>query len=252
MGLGSKTPRLKTYYMSPRGYKDKKLNPHFIVRTKDETGTMVRLPDETEVSGTLVSISHGEYDYEGKKVKTVTLLLFDDNAYFKVSSDMNSNNMRQLMNTICGTQTFDYIRLSLYAKNDYPTLYVSDQPGKSSDRVKWKFDYKKQIEPLITEQPDLQDPTKKVKVYHAVNQLLLDEWKRTELIVAEYARKKGYDKLGLATIDQSSTEHLDEGQRRDVDEFVPPNEEPFPAETENAPGAGFYNPPVAPVDDLPF
>jgi hypothetical protein len=233
--------------MSPRGYTNKKLDPHFEVQMRDEKGGKHVLEPETEVSGTLVSIGHGEYEYEGRTIPTIHIVIFDDNAFFKVDTSINSNTARGLMNTICGTKTFDYIRLSMYAKNDFPQLYVSDQPGQGTDRVKWRFDSATELKPLVQEVPDHQDPKKMVKVYHKVNQLLLDEWKKTELIVKDYAASKGYNKLGTAPSSSSNAaipetqSHLDPETKNEVDNFqMPTSESPFNNQDANA------------ADDLPF
>lgn len=198
MGLGSEQPRRKIYYLGPRAQKivngAKIIDPHFVVEMRDENGAKHKLPEERRVSGKLLSIGHGEYEYpkdSGKKIKSVHLYLIDGASLFKVEGSVNSNMLRSLMNTVAGTQKFGVMEIALYVKDGFPNLFVSND----NQKTEWRFDYKKELAPLITEAPDPQDETKTVKIYHTVNKMLWEAWIATEPIVAAHAKVMGYDKM---------------------------------------------------------
>jgi hypothetical protein len=262
MGFGSEKKRLKTYYIAAYGSrKDGNkniLDPHFKIVMVDLDGSKSNKNDEKEVTGLLVGLSHGEYEWpkdSGKKIKKIIVTLFDDNALFKIDMPMNSNMIRSVMNTIIGTETFDEMRLSLFATKDgFANMYVSDNSGKATDRVKKKFDYKTKLAPMIKEVDDPQNEGKKMKIYHEVNRLLWDEWLKVESIANAYAKEKGYLKLveeATKASPSSSTEHLDNQQRSAVEEFIPDDFEPSNNGQPPIPDFAYQNNNSA-ADDLPF
>jgi len=114
MPLGSSTPKRKIYYLSPTTTSlvdnKKVVDPHFKVKMTDENGVTHTLPNEREVSGYLLSTTHGEYEWpkdSGKKVKTITVLLVDADALYKIEMGVNSNVARSIMNTIAGTKNME-------------------------------------------------------------------------------------------------------------------------------------------------
>ncbi|MEJ7644266.1 MAG: hypothetical protein WKF87_06705 [Chryseolinea sp.] len=194
MALGSSTIRKKIYYLNPKSTRivsgNKVTDPHFTVKMTDEQGKIKELKDETAVSGHLLSIGHGEYEYpkdSGKKVKTIHLYLHDENALYKIEGSVNTNMMRGLMNTVAGTKKFGVMEISLYEKDGFPNLFVRND----GEKCQWRYDYKTEIAPLITFAPDSQDETKQTKIYHSVNKLLWEAWLETEPVVKLHAEDTG-------------------------------------------------------------
>lgn len=239
MGLGSQQPRKKIFYMSIRATKDKKTNPHFITQTRED-GKTITLPDETAVSGYLIKIAHGEYEYpekSGKMVPTISMFLVDGGAMFKIESSVNTNMARGLMNKIISITNWEFVELRLYIKDEFPNLWV----GNNGESMGWKYDYKKELEPLVKTIPDPQDAKGVIKIYHDVNAKLLNEWIRCEKLVIDNAHKNPNIVAAVAIGDNTpqaqgkpqagdgppedtddSTAHLDTSTQENIKDFVPP------------------------------
>ncbi|MGC3945377.1 MAG: hypothetical protein QM762_12825 [Chryseolinea sp.] len=218
MPLGSKEPpRPSIIYLSPRAMdKEKKVYPHFSV-SKREGGQTVPQPDEFSVSGHLVEIGHGKYEYpknSGAWVETIFLLLVDGAEMYKIEGSADTSLMRNLMNTVIGTKDWDFMRIRLYAKkdqqgNDNANIYITNNDQKTV----WAFDYEKDIKPLVKQYPDPKVRGKMLKSYLDVNDLLMKHWTELEPYVKERARKMGY---GVAPAAQSQ-QHMDQSSRDAVE-----------------------------------
>ena len=212
MGFGNGQARKKIYYCSPRGSSQegssKVLDPHFIVTMTDENGVKHKVDKQTSVFGFLVELGHGKYEYpkgSNEWNNTVKIKLYDpdEDALIQIEANVQANIIRSLMNTVIGTQTFEEMRISLYPDKEakWPNIYVSDklQMGKASERVKRKYDYKTQLAPLVKEVENPQKRGQMIKVYHAVDDLLWEEWLKVELIANDAAKKtKWYDMANAA------------------------------------------------------
>lgn len=252
MGLGSSTPRKKTYYLRFKSNKEVKgvkvLQPHFATVLYDENGQKTVLDDEIKVSGYLCSIGHSQREWpkdSGDMVMSIELTLVEGDALYKVQFGAYTNVGRSIMNTICGTQIFNYFEVRVYAKDDFANAFITND----GQKCKWKFDRETDINPKIVLAPDPQKPGKQVKIYHAVNDMHMAAWKETEPIVAEHARKMGYAAMaglsptGVTNNTPSSTQHLDPSQQNSIDslnqsDLDEPGDEPFFSNTDE--------------DDLPF
>jgi len=247
MPLGSSTPKRKIYYLSPTTTSlvdnKKVVDPHFKVKMTDENGVTHTLPNEREVSGYLLSTTHGEYEWpkdSGKKVKTITVLLVDADALYKIEMGVNSNVARSIMNTIAGTKNTELLKFRFYVKNDFPQLFITNNDGK----CEWKFDYTKDLAPLITEAPDPQDESKKVKIYHKVNAKLMEAWLAVEPEIKAHAIHMGYDKLGFPSGSEKSATTNETSLQTEFDRMPAPDNGSQPVDQ----GA----PPIGAEDDLPF
>ena len=251
MPLGSKeAPRRKVIYLTPRSQdKDKKIYPHFSVSHR-VNGNTVQLEDETAVSGYLVGIDHGGYEYpknSGVWIKTFSILLVDGEDLFKIEGSCDTGIARNIMNSVLGTKEFDVMRISLYSKDDeqgitQPKVFISN----NGEKTKWKYEYEKDIKPLVREAEDPKRPGKTVKIYHAVNAMLLNDWIEMEQAVADRAKAMGYIlPIDTTTVRKpgegvKATEHLTPAVQEDVNNLRMEDLEPaFPEEHHGA-------------DDLPF
>lgn len=174
---------MKKYYLQLASKTDKKWDPHFNISEADQNGNVVRTNRrETQVSGILERIGHGEYTWENQVVKTIHMVLVDGDEEFKIEAAVDSNLARNLMNRIIGREYFTgTLEIRLYMKKDYPNIYVGFD-GESSN---WKYSVE-DIKPLIRTYLDQQE--KERKSYKAVNELLLKDW-----ILAETAVKRQYE-----------------------------------------------------------
>jgi hypothetical protein len=189
MSLGSQVARRKVYFLSLRSKKNEQLNPHFKVQ-KREGSITVDLPDEVEVSGNLLAIRHGEYEYKGDKVKTITLILVDGPDQYKIELNLNVNTTRDIINRILGTQDYGFITIRTFAKEEFANVYMEN----NGTRMEWAYKYD-DLKQMISEVPDPKSEGKFIKVYHKLNTFLLDKWIGQETVVAANARAKGFDKL---------------------------------------------------------
>jgi hypothetical protein len=191
MGLGSQEQRRRTYYLSPRAKTDKVLDPHFAVKMRDLDGTMKNLPNEPSVSGYLVGLGTGEFEWpknSGKKLKTIKIFLMDGDDLYQIEANRDSNLVRSMMNTILGTRDFDVMRIALSAKNENAQVYINNNGNKTN----WKFEWDKDVKPLLYTVEDPKEEGKMITVYKKYDQLLWDEWTKLIPYVNERAQKLGY------------------------------------------------------------
>ena len=83
---------------------------------------------------------------------------------YKIESSYDTGIARNIMNTIIGTREFDVLRISLYAKDDengvsQPKVFVTN----NGEKTAWKYEYEKDIKPLVREVEDPKRPGKTVK-----------------------------------------------------------------------------------------
>lgn len=242
MGLGSSEPRREIFYLAMKATRDKKLDPHFAV-TKRENNKTIQLNDEYSVSGYLIRINHGKYEFpknSGEFVETVAIHLLDGGAEFKIETSVNTSLARNLMNKIVGINNWEWVTLRVYTKNEFAQLFV----GNNDQPMPWRFDYEKELKPLVEEFPDPQKKDKMIKVYHKINALLLNEWVKCERLVQENAKN---NKTIMEALKIGSTKAAE----TPADDGKPLTGADFPNPTDGAQDDIPFTPPIE-TDDLPF
>lgn len=213
MGLGSKEVRRNIYYCSMKGGRKEGsktiLDPHFSIRVKDGTANaMATLTDERKLAGYLFSIGSGSYEWEKKKVQTIEIRLVDGEDMFKIDMSLNSNMTRSVMNRILSLDDPGWLELSVYKQkgsNGYKDSAACSIRNNTA-LVEWAYSYKPTekdprqegriyLNDMVTEQPDPQDPTQTQKIYHKLNEFLLNEWTEHANLVAAASKAKGLDKF---------------------------------------------------------
>ena len=103
MGLGSNKPKMKKYYLQLASKTDKKWDPHFNISEADQNGNVVRTNRrETQVSGILERIGHGEYTWENQVVKTIHMVLVDGDEEFKIEAAVADDLVDRVIEAIEG------------------------------------------------------------------------------------------------------------------------------------------------------
>lgn len=207
MGLRSQEKQQKLYFMSYMNKKEENgkeiLSPHFRVSLRDTDGTTKKCPDETGVSGYLVATAHGEYEWpkdSKKMIPKIILFLVDGEDKFKVEMNARNSIARSLMNTIIGTPDLSVVKLSVYVKNDHPNIYITN----NDEKCTWKYDYEKDLKPLVREVEDPQNPGQMVKVYHAVDAKLMNDWIALEPVIAKRAKEQGWVQAEAAPVQNTT------------------------------------------------
>lgn len=187
MGLGSTEPRREIFYLAIRTKdENKQLDPHFAV-TQRENNKTITLNNENSVSGYLIGINHGKYEWpknSGDWMETISMRLIDKGAEFKVEVSVDTVLGRNMMNRIVGIRDWGWVKVSLYAKNEYAQMFI----GNNDQPMNWKYDYVKELKPLVQELPDPRKPGKTIVLYNKVNELLLSEWVKCEALVRDNAK----------------------------------------------------------------
>jgi hypothetical protein len=247
MALGSQTPRRKRYFLSLQAKKDNVLAPHFRVQTRENNQT-ITLNDEVEFSGNLLSLGHGQYEHEGKTQRTIIIILVDGDNEYKLEVNTNTNTGRNIMNRFIGpTGTFGWIVIRTYLKDQ---KYVGIHITSDGQRLEWKYSAD-DVKDKIDTYPDPQNEGKFIKVYHKLNNLLLNDWIKIEAHVAESAREKGLDKINddkEAPHSAPPAQHQQEerGLQEELDNMVAPDPNDY------KPPVGINNPEDPDDSDLPF
>lgn len=230
------------YFLNIQAKKDNKLNPHFRVQKKEEN-QIITLKDETEVSGYLYKIAHGSYEYESKTQRTISMHLVDGDDEFKIELNINTNTGRNIMNRVIATQEFGWVVIRVYLKDE---KYVSVFMENDQNRMEWAYK-PDDVKHLVKEVPDPADPSKKIKIYHELNSMLLDKWIAHEPIVAENARKKGFIKEADQKKETEEKSNPEPGSKlqEEFDKTAAPHPNDYKPPIEQ-------KPPVDDNDDLPF
>jgi hypothetical protein len=192
MGRGSQEKRMKTFFCSPRGKKDDKLNAHFKLRFRDENGAMSDVPDEKSISGYLLSIGNTEFTHkvQGKKdllIKQIKLVLVDGDELFEITATKDGWFGRGIANAVIGTKNFDVLKIRMWEFNERAGLTVYNNDKKCD-----VFISKEEQAELVKE---VENPAKEgemMKVYKDLDKKLYDAWDNLAPDITKRAQEKGW------------------------------------------------------------
>lgn len=169
MGYGNESENtLPTTFFKIKGLKKGSTEIFFEGKEKVGENYEVIKDQPSKLFGHLTEVSIKEFEFEDETHKVVRLVI--DSADDRVILEGGfSNVMINLVNTLAGNkEAIDKIELGVYiSKKGYPSMSISINGGTWEDND-WKFNYVKDLKPLIEETKD-----KKGKVV---------DWDKTELI----------------------------------------------------------------------
>lgn len=175
---------LKMIFMSVKGQK-KGENVHF-KQTEALGDKKYNVLEETidRVQGKLSKLETKTKEYEGKAYEELRVWLKDNDAgeMYCVSVSLGSSIGRNLANTVAGTELKkgDDFVISVYTnKKGFPSLYTQVNGHDTS----WKFDYKADLEPLITKTAK---KVKDAKTGAAVETIERDYFNHDEFLLAAW------------------------------------------------------------------
>jgi len=197
MGFGSEKPKRNLFFVTLKTQdKDGPLRPHFKI-IRYENKIKIDLPDETEIFGKLVKLGYETHTWKNEVIESILFYLVDGEQLLKVGVALDTMLGRSIMNTIAGTKIFEDFNMRVYitkpkdGKDPMPGVYITN----NGQQTVWKYDYKKDLTPLITQAPDPKRRGVMVNVYHTVNDLLLKSWKETMPIVENHAKEMGFETI---------------------------------------------------------
>lgn len=270
MGLGSREPLRKQYYLSILAKTDKQIDPHFKVQKRDiDSQQTINLKNVRDVSGYLSSITYSSYEWEGKVIPTIGLVLIEKDEKFKVETSLDASLARTLINTMLSCENFKGLfEIGLWkSKDGYPKMSIKVD----GERLNWKYEYKGDLENLVYEVEDPKEEGKMVKVYKKLNAKLLEDWKALIPIVTAAARTNDNLKLvtlpadGVATttVTPGAQVELKPGEsaekalfgddaKKAADELKHPDQLGPNSDGDPGPDASFLDNTSSSNDDLPF
>ena len=167
MGNGNKQDDNVVYFLSERSGK-KFDSPHFVVKTKDDTGAIVESTTVKEYSGNLLSVKFGK-KYNEKTPKglelanqygnrdVVRVTLKDEELKEVYSCEFGFSMMtRSFFNSLLNLNTFNNLKVGIYRdKNGYDKLSLRQD----DEMVKWKFQMTEipEIETMLFKGKELKD-----------------------------------------------------------------------------------------------
>jgi len=155
MGYGNDSENtLPTTFFKINGLKKGSTEIFFEGKEKVDGSYQVIKSKPSKLFGHLTSVSIKEFEFENETHKILRLVL--DSATDRVILEGGfSNVMVGLINTLAGNEKpIDKLELGVYiSKKDYPSMSIAIDGGEWKDN-KWKFDYTKDLKPLIEETKD--------------------------------------------------------------------------------------------------
>lgn len=125
----------------------KKVAPFFEVSRKSDGEFQKTDEKYPSVSGNLIKLETGGYEYEDEFVRTVKLLLKDEEANEVYSLDFGYNMAtRGFFNSLLSLKQTENISVSLYEVQDkkdkskkYPAISLWDNSGEEGEMMRWRF-----------------------------------------------------------------------------------------------------------------
>lgn len=153
MGYGNDSENsLPTTFFKIKGLAPGAKELYFEGKVKGDDGKYEEISSKpTKLFGHLTEVSIKEFEWEDETHQIVRVVI--DSAEDRVILEGGfSNVMVNLINTIAGNkEAIDKIQLSLYtSKKGYASLGIEIDGGDWQDN-NWKFDYTKELKPLIEE-----------------------------------------------------------------------------------------------------
>lgn len=199
MPRGSQQPRKNIEYVKFEGkYKDAAgvevtTDPRFSFSRPAAAGGVEGSGFEKEFGGYLQAIGHGSYRWKDDTINTIKILLVDDKTVYKLEMNQDSNHARGVMNKLLSLDKpgFLWFRTYLSKPNEKGDRFAQIYIENDKKACGWRFDYEKDLKPLIQMFPDPKKPEKLVPNYSKINSLLMDDWKKFEPIVKANAEALG-------------------------------------------------------------
>ena len=193
MGLGRPADKYNRHFLKIKATKEingeKETYPHFVVEKNVPNGQNILLDEEFDVSGYLIDIKIDTWENDYGPQKGVKVILVDGRDSFEIASNINTQLGRSLVNILLMANDVEQLNIGVYKKTgdgDKVFPAISLRANGSNDTIKWRYDYKKDLAPLIEEAPDPNNPNKVVRIYHKANNLLLNELAKHIPVIMEY------------------------------------------------------------------
>ncbi len=145
LGKPNNTNTNKTVFYLQQKSKDasnKPCAPYFKITTK-VGDKYEEKPSQTRVSGNLTKLDLSTKEFEGKKIKTVTLLMQDADEVYYVKFGFSQTG-RQLFNTLFSLENFENVEISLFERKKEDKGVTKSYPGvavwQNGEKVKWKYE----------------------------------------------------------------------------------------------------------------
>jgi hypothetical protein len=125
--------------VSQKDKEDKKVDPHFVISRKVEDNWVEDSDTYKSISGDIIKIDISEYEWEGLPIKSVKLILKDNEANEAYALTLKGSVLgRDILNKILGLESLENVQIDLYTnKKGYATSSVKQ----NGELVKWKFDF---------------------------------------------------------------------------------------------------------------
>jgi len=255
MGLGGTRSNRTTYYCNIKSKKDNKPHGYFAVE-KYEDGEYKDAGEHYAISGYASRIYDTEFEYEGKPIKTIVLVLVEGDEEFHCKANISSFAGRSMANTILAMKEPGYIELRMRTKDDKASLGIFND----NDKTDWKYSWEQQKE-HITHVPDPTDESDNPKMignYKELNKMLLQEWKDYAHNFNDYCKENNEPKFGetssSATPDETGLPDTDvqkeaKGKKPDPQKKASKKEEETPPPPDKEPE---WMGDLGEEDDLPF